>query len=163
MKLSVLYFSRSGHTRDMAEEIVSGMNTVEGAQARAFPLDAVDADFLRESSCVVLGTPSYLACMAGPVKTWLDTESGKYGLAGKLGGAFATADYVHGGGDMAVQGILTHFMVRGMLVYSGGGSWGKPYIHLGPVAISDDLAKYASTFRAYGTRMASKALELFGV
>lgn len=152
MKLSVLYFSRSGHTRDMAEEIVSGMNTVEGAQARAFPLDAVDADFLRESSCVVLGTPSYLACMAGPVKTWLDTESGKYGLAGKLGG-----------GDMAVQGILTHFMVRGMLVYSGGGSWGKPYIHLGPVAISDDLAKYAPTFRAYGTRMASKALELFGV
>lgn len=152
MKLSVLYFSRSGHTRDMAEEIISGMNTVEGAQARAFPLDAVDADFLRESSCVVLGTPSYLACMAGPVKTWLDTESGKYGLAGKLGG-----------GDMAVQGILTHFMVRGMLVYSGGGSWGKPYIHLGPVAISDDLAKYAPTFRAYGTRMASKALELFGV
>ena len=162
MKASVLYFSRSGHTAQMAQRILEGMNAVPGVEARAFPLDAIDADFVKESACVVLGTPSYLACMAGAVKTWLDTESGKYALAGKLGGAFATADYVHGGGDMAVQGILTHFMVRGMLVYSGGGSRGKPYIHLGPVAVSDDLAKYEPTFLAYGERMARKALELFG-
>ena len=161
MKLSVLYFSRSGHTRDMAEEIVSGMNSVEGAQARAFSLDAIDEDFLRESSCVVLGTPSYLACMAGQVKTWLDTESGKYGLAGKLGGAFATADYVHGGGELGIRTILDHLMVLGMLTYSGGGASGKPVIHLGPVAISGHLDESKSTFEFYGKRMAEKTLELF--
>lgn len=162
MKLSVLYFSKSGHTQQMAEVIARGMSEAEGVEVGVFPLDAIDADFVKESSCVVLGTPSYLACMAGSVKNWLDTESGKYDLAGKLGGAFATADYVHGGGDMAVQGILTHFMVRGMLVYSGGGSQGRPFIHLGPVAISDELDKYEPTFQIYGTRMANKALELFG-
>ena len=31
------------------------------------------------------------ARMAGPVKTWLDPERGKYGLAGALGGALAFA------------------------------------------------------------------------
>lgn len=163
MKLSVLYYSRSGNTRQMAEVIAAGMSTVSGAEVQMFPLDAIDADFVQASDCVVLGTPAYLACMAGAVKTWLDTESSKYNLSGKLGGAFATADYVHGGGDMAIQGILTHFMVRGMLIYSGGSAQGKPYIHLGPVAISDDLKKYESTFHAYGARMARKTAELLGI
>ena len=162
MKLSVVYHSKTGNTKEMAEAIVTGMERVAGVAAKAFPIDGVDEAWIKESCGVVLGSPTYLASVSGETKIWLDNCARKLGLAGKLGGAFATADYVHGGGDMAVQGILTHFMVRGMLVYSGGGSWGKPYIHLGPVGISDDLAKYAPTFRAYGTRMASKALELFG-
>ena len=162
MKLSVLCFSKTGNTARMAQAIAEGMASVEGTEVRTFPLDGIDADFVKESGCVVLGTPAYVASMAAAVKTWLDSESGKYGLAGKLGGAFATADYVHGGGDMAIQGILTHFMVRGMLVYSGGGSKGRPFIHLGPVAISGELEKYEPTFRVYGERMARTALELFG-
>lgn len=162
MKLSILYFSKTGHTQRMAEVIAAGAASVEGVEVRTFPLDAINEEFVKESGCVLLGTPSYLACMAAPVKDWLDQESGKYALAGKLGGAFATADYVHGGGDLAIQNILTHFMVRGMMVYSGGGAWGKPFIHLGPVAISDDLEHYDATFRAYGERMARQALKCAG-
>ena len=52
------------------------------------------------------------------MKVWLEGPARKCGLAGKIGGAFATADYLHGGGDLAVQEILKHLMVLGMLAVS---------------------------------------------
>lgn len=162
MNISILYHSVTGNTKRMAEVIAEGMSSVEETEVRLFPLDDIDDEFVKASDCVVFGTPSYLAGMTGEMTLWLERKSSKYGLAGKLGGAFATADYVHGGGDMAVQGILTNLMVRGMLAYSGGGSWGKPYIHLGPVAISGNLEKFDPIFRAYGERMAREAHILFG-
>lgn len=100
--------------------------------------------------------------MASPVKVWLEKSAGPCGLAGKLGGAFATADYIHGGGDIGVQVILTHMMVHGMLVYSGGYAYGVPVVHLGPVAISKSLEESTDTFFEYGKRMATKTKELAG-
>lgn len=162
MNISVLYYTRSGNTERMARVIAEGMRSKGGVEAKIFTLDAVDADFIKASRCVVLGSPTYLATMSGAVKTWLDESSLKLGLAGKLGGAFATADYVHGGGETTVQSILSHLLVLGMLVYSGGGSFGKPVIHLGPVAIKGGLDGYDPLFRLYGERMAAKTLEIFG-
>lgn len=161
MKMSVLYYSRTGNTKRMAECIAEGMRRVPGVETGVFALEAIDEAFVKESGCVVLGTPTYLASMAAAVKTWLDESSRKYGLAGKIGGAFATQDYPHGGADLAIQSILSHLMVMGMLTFSGGGSMGKPVIHLGPVALKDGLEGYADTFLTYGERMAKKTVELF--
>ena len=161
MKMTVLYHSKSGNTKQMAETIVEGMLTVEGVEAKCFSIEEVDESWVKESKCVVLGTPTYMAGVCSAVTTWLQGPCMKYGLVGKIGGAFATADYVHGGGDMAVQTILKNMMVQGMLTYSSGGSCGVPVIHLGPVAISKSLADYKETFTLYGQRMATKTTELF--
>ena len=162
MKITVLYHSVSGTTREMAENICQGINSVEGMEGKAFPLSDIDAAYIGDSKCVILGTPVYYACMAGEVKIWFEKAARQYGLAGKLGGAIATADYVHGGAELAIQNILTHMMVYGMPVYSGGGSYGKPVIHLGPVAIKENAGQYEETFRTYGARMAIKTAGLFG-
>ena len=100
--------------------------------------------------------------LCSAVKVWLDGPALKAGLAGKVGGAFATADYLHGGGDLGIQTILNHMMVLGMLTYSGGGSFGKPVIHLGPVALHGHLEESKELFRLYGQRMATKTVSLFG-
>ena len=68
---------------------------------------------------------------------------------------------VHGGGTMAIQFILDHLMVFGMLVYSGGSALGRPIIHLGPVALENELEKTEDIFRTYGRRMAAKTVEVF--
>lgn len=101
MKMSVVYHSVSGNTRAMAEIIVQGMEQVEGVEARAFSIDAVDEDWLRESVCLVAGSPTYYASVSGAMKLFLE-KLGKYGVAGKLGGAFATANYIHGGAELAM-------------------------------------------------------------
>lgn len=161
MKMTVLYFSEEGSTKAMAESIVKGMMSVEEVKAKSMSIDGVDEEYLHESSCVVLGTPTHYASLAAEVKSWLDTKSGNLKLGGKLGGAFATAGYIHGGADIAVQNILTHMTFLGMLIYSGGSACGEPPIHLGPIALSENLDKFNDLFETYGKRMAIKAKELF--
>lgn len=160
MKMTVAYYSKTGTTRQMAQVISEGMMLVEGVEAKTFPLEEIDEAWAKESKCIVLGTPIYMADMCGAMKNWLEGPCKKYALAGKLGGAFATADYLHGGGELGIQSLLVHMLVHGMLVYSGGGSCGKPVIHLGPVALKDDLEASKEVFRLYGQRMAAKAAEL---
>lgn len=167
MKISVLYHSVSGNTKHMAEVIVDSMNTVAGVEAKAFSIDAVDEAFVKESRCVVMGCPTYIAGPSAAFYTYMEKEMGKLNLAGKLGGAFSTAQYAHGGGELVIRTILDHMMTMGMLTYSVGGSKGKPVIHMGPEAIAtagntEMLAQYEDIFRFYGQHMAEKAAELFG-
>ncbi|MBR0374101.1 MAG: flavodoxin family protein [Mogibacterium sp.] len=168
MKLSVVYDSRSGNTRQAAEWIVEGMSAVPGVDARAFYIRAVDEDFVKASKGVVIGSPSYCALMTPDMRTWLLERAMHLGLEGKLGGAFATAQYTHGGGELVVQQILTNELCYGMLCYSSGGEYGLPYIHVGPVAVNGNMEShnsldlYKDTFAIFGNRFARKAAELFG-
>ena len=164
IKTAVLYYSKTGHTKQMAEVIADGMNSIDGVAAKAFSVQQMDgaaAKWAKDSSCIVLGTPVYMADLTGELKCWLETSARKLNLAGKLGGAFATADYVHGGGDLAIRTILDHMMVFGMMTYSGGGAHGRPFIHLGPVAIAEALANYEAVFKVYGQRMAQQTKNIF--
>ena len=166
MKLSVIYDSKSGNTQRCAEWIAAGM-AAAGAEAKAFSIAEVDADFVRASRGVVIGSPSYAALMTPDMRTWL-MGAGKLGLAGKLGGAFATEQYTHGGAELAMQSILMIELVYGMLCYSGGAACGRPVIHIGPVAVNGNvephngMEHYEETLKIYGERFAKKAAELFG-
>ena len=96
---------------------------------------------------------------------WIEEDSKSISLAGKLGGAFATAHYAQGGADTAILSIIGQLLVKGMLVYSGGGSFGLPIIHHGPVALDKEGSHYEDCremFRIYGKRFGMKAKELFG-
>ncbi len=168
MKLSVIYDSRTGNTEKAAEWIAEGMNSVPGAEARIFAIQSADEAFIRESRGVVIGSPSYCALMTPDLHAWMLGTAMKLEMAGKLGGAFATEQYTHGGGDLVVQSILVNELVIGMLCYSSGGEYGEPYIHVGPVAVNNNMEAhnsmdyYKELFVIYGSRFAQKAKELFG-
>ena len=168
MKLEVIADSRTGNTRQAADWIAEGMNRVAGMEAKAFTLSAVDEDFVKEARGIVIGSPSYAAQMTPDLHAWLMSAAGNLGFAGKLGGAFATEQFTHGGGETVIQSILTMEMVKGMLCYSGGGAWGMPVIHLGPVGVNDNAEKhngmeyYRDNFLVFGERFAKKAAEIFG-
>ena len=167
MKLAVIYDSKTGNTRQAAEWIAEGMNAVPGAEARTFSIHEIDEAFVKEAVGAVIGSPSYAALMTPDMRTWL-MGAGKLGMAGKLGGAFATEQYTHGGAELVIQSILTNELVWGMLCYSGGGSQGKPIIHFGPVGVNGNveahngMEHYEAYFRVYGERFARKATEIFG-
>lgn len=167
MKLSVIYDSKTGNTKQCAEWIASGMTRIEGVEAKTFSVHGVDEEFVKGSAGVVIGSPSYYALMTADMRTWLLEGAPKLKLGGKLGGAFATVQYTHGGGDLVVQSILTNLITIGMLCYSGGGAFGDPCIHLGPVAVNHNIEKacledFRDNFEIFGERFARKAMELFG-
>ena len=135
MKFAIIYYSKTGHTREMAEVIARGL-AAAGGETRFFSVEeAMDADYIDQCAGVIFGTPTYLANTCWQMKQWFDEGSRGIKLAGKLGGVFATAHYAQGGADVAIMTLLPHMLVKGMLVYSGGAAHGKPYIHLGPVAL----------------------------
>ena len=97
MKLSVIYDSRTGNTKRCAEWIAEGMGRVAGVEAKTFSTKDVDEAFVKDSAGVVIGSPSYYALMTADMRTWLLEGAPKLSLGGKLGGAFATVQYTHGG------------------------------------------------------------------
>lgn len=157
MKIAVIYDSKTNNTAKCAGWIAEGAAKVAGVEARIFPIGEVDADWVKGCDAVIAGTPTYMAEMTADMHIWLEREAPKLNLAGKIGGAFATEQYVHGGGERAISSILTFMLVYGMMVYSGGGSKGRPVIHLGPVGMSTSIDSYKDLFTIYGERMAACA------
>ena len=100
MKLAVLYDSKSGNTKQAAEWIAEGMEQIEGTEARCFHIDEIDEAFAKEARGIVIGCPVYAASMTAAMRNWLQTSAGRLELAGKLGGAFATEQYTHGGAEL---------------------------------------------------------------
>lgn len=168
MKLSVIYDSKTGNTKQAAEWIAEGMCSVENVEAKAFLISDVEEEFVKESKGVVVGAPTYAVLMTPDMHAWFFGSSKKLGFAGKLGGAFATEQYTHGGATLVIQSLLEAEMSAGMLCYSGGGSFGHPVIHLGPVGVNHNkeehngMEYYKDYFVTFGKRFAGKALELFG-
>ena len=81
---SVLFYSKTGKTKAMAEAIVQGMNQVEGVQAKAFSIDELDEAYLAQSKVVVVGTPTWHAIPAGRSKnSW--TSRASWGWPGSWG------------------------------------------------------------------------------
>lgn len=164
MKFALFYFSKTGHTKEMAEKIAEGMRR-KGCEARLFSVEEpVDAQYVESCRGLVFWTPTYAGNACWQMVKWLQTDFGTLKPAGKLGGAFATAHYAQGGLDSAIMTIINHILVFGMAVFSGGGSYGKPILHHGPVALDAVEGHYEACkteFELFGERFASKAMELF--
>lgn len=166
MKMSIVYFTSTGRTAAMAEEIKKGIASADAAiEVGVFPITELtnyneeNIAFVNDSAAVIVGTPDYYAAEANQLKTWLDTCPCK--LADKLCGAYATANFLQGGGDVAIQSVLTQLLVKGALIYSSGTAKGLPFLHLGPICLKDQEEAAAELFQTYGARFAVKAKELF--
>lgn len=160
MKLSILYVSKTGNTKQVAEYIRKGMlQYMPEAEVRLFDVEKtaeMDCNYITESSAVVFGTPTYCAAMAWQLKKWFD-DFWNVDLSNKIGAVFATANVASGGVDTAIMSVVPHLMVKGMLVYSGGVSEGAPFIHLGVVAFRGKIEESQDIATIYGYRIARKA------
>lgn len=167
MKIAICYFSATGRTEAMAGALEAGIRRqAPNCEVKRFHIDSLDAShpenvaFVNASYGVVFGTPDYYAAESWQMKHWLDTCPCK--LAGKLGGVFATANVPVGGPGLAIEHILTHLLVRGMMVYSGGSAHGQPFIHLGPVCYRDHEEDGAALMEIFGQRFAEQTGRIFG-
>ena len=162
MKIAIIYHSETGNTLQMAELVRQGCEQVEGIKARLMPVDAVDQDDVAASSAVILGSPTYEGSCTWQMKRYIDSAA--KGLAGKLGGVFASQNWPGGGGaSFAEMTMIAGMLVRGMIVYSGGISEGRPYLHFGAVsARAPDEELYRERCLKLGENIARKAIELFG-
>jgi NAD(P)H dehydrogenase (quinone) len=134
----VIYYSRSGNTKEMAEIIAAAMNKA-GLKADCKAVDKVKAEDLLSFDAIVIGSPTYYGHMAGPIKQLFDDTVDFHGqLDGKVGAAFSSAANIGGGNETTIMGIIEAMLIAGMVVH--GDPQGD---HYGPVSINkpDDRVK----------------------
>jgi NAD(P)H dehydrogenase (quinone) len=152
----VVYYSRSGNTKEMAETIAEAMNKAE-VKTVCMSADAVSPDDLMNYEAIVIGSPCYYGQMAGPVKQLIDDLVGHHGqLEGRVGAAFSSSANIGGGSETTIVGIVQAMLVAGMVVQ------GDPQgAHYGPIAIGRPDARVKQQCQRRGQRVAQLAKRLF--
>ena len=152
----VIYYSKSGNTKEMAELIAKSMND-EGLATVCKPVEKVKPDELLEYDAIVIGSPTYYGHMAAQIKELIDGAVKFHGkLDGKVGAAFSSSANIGGGNETTVMGIIEAMLIAGLVV--PGDPQGD---HYGPVSIGkpDERAKKQCIRR--GKRIADLTKKLF--
>ena len=141
----VLYYSRHGATRKLAEFIAQGIESLPGVEARLRTVpavstvsEAVEPDIPREGAPYVelqdlaecaglaLGSPTRFGNMAAAMKYFLDGTATDW-LAGTLSGkpavVFTSTGSLHGGQEATLLSMMIPLLHHGMLIM------GLPYAH----------------------------------
>jgi NAD(P)H dehydrogenase (quinone) len=134
----VLYYSRHGKTRRLAELIARGVDSVPGMEARLRTVPAVstvaeatepdipregapyvEPDDLAECAGLALGSPTRFGNMAAAMKYFLDGTSSQWlsgTLAGKPAAVFTSTGSLHGGQESTLLSMMLPLLHHGMLV-----------------------------------------------
>ncbi len=154
-KAIVIYYSRSGNTKEMAEIIARSMND-SGLPTDCKAVNKVKAEDLLGYDAIVMGSPTYYGHMAGPIKELFDEAIAFHGqLNGKVGAAFSSAANIGGGNETTIMGIIEAMLISGMIVQ--GDPQGD---HYGPVSIGKPDQRVKQQCARRGQRTAELAKKL---
>jgi len=155
-KILVLYFTRTGNTKAMAE-IITDAAEKEGAEVVLKDVEETKPDELLNYDALIIGSPTYYGGMAGKLKDFLDSTVVHHGkLAGKIGGAFASSANIGGGNETTILNIIHVMLIHGMIVQ------GTPDgDHYGPVSIDAPDDRVRAQCQALAKRVAALAVKLY--
>ena len=187
----VLYYSRNGHVKQLAEEIAQGVESAGmEARLRTVPAvstvcEAIEDDIpstgdiycteqeLANCSGLLIGSPTRFGNMAAPLKYFIDGTAGLWAngsLINKPAGVFTSTSSLHGGQESTLLSMMIPLLHHGMLL--AGIPYSEPSLHkttrggtpYGASHVeSDALSSDEITLcRAQGKRVAQLAAQLIG-
>jgi NAD(P)H dehydrogenase (quinone) len=134
----IVYYSRYGATRELAERIARGVEEVPGAEAVVRTVPAVSAvceatapavpdsghayverEDLRSCDALAIGSPTRFGNMAAALKYFLDGTSDAWmsgSLIGKPAAVFTASSSLHGGQESTLISMMLPLLHHGMLV-----------------------------------------------
>jgi len=154
-KLLIVYYSRTGNTKAMAELIAEGARSAGADVILKTVAETKVADLLA-ADAIIMGSPTYYGTMAAELKKLFDESVSRHGkLDGKVGGAFSSSANIGGGNETTVLDILKAMLIHGMVVK--GDPQGD---HYGPVAIGAPDKRSSDECRRHGQRISELAKQL---
>ncbi|MGD8229811.1 MAG: NAD(P)H-dependent oxidoreductase [Desulfobacteraceae bacterium] len=160
MQVLILYFSKGGNTKKLAEQIARGVERVEGVKAVLRHTGEVTKDDFLASSGVIAGSPVYFGVMAADLKRVFDEFVGtRKRMEDKVGAAFATSGDPSGGKETTIMSIIQALLIYGMIIV------GDPMSATGHYGVSCAGAPDKRTEQIaikLGQRVAELAMKLHG-
>ena len=158
MQILVLYFSKGGNTRRLAEAIAGGVEEVDGVQAVLKNTQEVTRDDFLACSGIIAGSPVYFGTMAAQLKLVFDEFVGvRKKMEGKIGATFTTSGDPTGGMETTMMSIIQALLIYGMVIV------GDPMAatgHYGTACQGAPDAKATSNGAKLGHRVAEVAKKL---
>lgn len=74
-RIAIVYHSKQGNTRTIAECVAAGAQSVAGTTVTTMSVDAVDFAALDASDAIIFGCPTYLGSASGEFKMFMDSTS----------------------------------------------------------------------------------------
>jgi NAD(P)H dehydrogenase (quinone) len=129
MQILILYFSKSGNTKKLAEAIAEGVVSVEGVVAVMKNTEEVTKEDFINSQGIIAGSPVYFGLMAAELKKIFDKFVGvRRKMEDKIGAAFATSGDPSGGKETTMMSIFQALLIYGMIIvgdpFSATGHYG---------------------------------------
>lgn len=137
-EILVLYYSRNGSVRQMAQYVGRGIESVPGMRARLRTVPAVstvaeavapevpesgapyvEQSDLAECAGLALGSPTRFGNMAAPMKYFLDGLGAQWlegTLVGKPAAVFTASSTMHGGQEATLLSMMLPLMHHGMII-----------------------------------------------
>lgn len=148
--MAVVYYSRGGNTKKMAEIIAEGARKEKDVKVDLFDIKDFKPEEALKYDALVIGSPTYYGSMAHEIKKFFDDSVSFHGkLSGKVGAAFSSAANIGGGNETTINDILNAMLIHGMIVqgsYTGD--------HYGAVSIGAPDARAEKQCRELGVRTA---------
>ena len=117
MQILVLYFSKGGNTKKLAEAIVKGIESVDSVEGVLKHTDDVTKEDFVSSDGIIAGSPVYFGVMAAQLKKIFDEFVGvRKKMEGKVGAAFATSADPSGGKETTMMSIIQVMLIYGMVI-----------------------------------------------
>ncbi|GAB6888737.1 NAD(P)H-dependent oxidoreductase [Desulfothermus okinawensis JCM 13304] len=117
MEVLVLYYSKTGNTKKLAQAIASGVEEVEGVKANLKSTQEVTKEDFLNASGVIAGSPVYFGVMATDLKRVFDEfVSIRKKMENKIGAAFATSGDATGGKETTMMSIIQAMLIYGMII-----------------------------------------------
>ncbi len=117
MQVLVVYFSRSGNTRKLAEAILAGVESVDGVNGLLKDTDGVTKEDFLNSEGIIAGSPVYFGGMASQLKDVFDKfVAVRQKMGDKIGACFATSGDPSGGKETTMLSIIQALMIYGMII-----------------------------------------------
>ncbi len=117
MQILILYYSKGGNTRKVAERIAEGIESVSGVKALLRSTQEVKKEDFVESAGLIAGSPVYFGGMAWDLKRVFDEYVViRRKMENKVGAAFATSGDPSGGKETTMISIIQCLLIYGMIV-----------------------------------------------
>lgn len=116
MQVLILYYSKSGNTKKLAEIIARGVESAGVTAVLKNTQEVTKEDFLN-SAGIIAGSPVYFGVMAWELKRIFDEFVGtRKKMENKVGAAFATGGHPTGGKETTIISIFQCMLIYGMII-----------------------------------------------